>query len=264
MLGEPYRPRGLALETARAVLECKNPMGCNTAMGCNAECLYCYGPDVFNKEDWRNVKYATRSSTKALWKLINKGAKPEGMFLSFTTDPWYGKSRTISKEMILLCHEHNIRTATLSKLSTPYLTPEHRSGVTVVSIDKRFWRQWEPRTLDPLLRLKELEIQSKLDIYSFISQEPFLPQEVFKQDVDSLWEEMKFADFIILGKMNYDKRSSTAKYKDYMYHIAFKFRDFCRTNGIRWHIKSETLKFVGLFKDGCFKDNGGYKKGLIQ
>lgn len=264
MLGEPYRPRGLALETARVVLEVRNPMGCNTAMGCNAYCKYCYGPDVFNKPDWREVRYATRPPTKALWKLINKGVMPEGMFLSFTTDPFYGESRTMAKDMIQLCHDNRIRTASLTKLSEPTLPALHRHGATVVSIEKKFWKQWEPRTIEPLQRIKELEVQSKFEEFTWFSQEPLPPREIYRQNVQRMWEEMKFADFIILGKWNYDERASTTLYKDYLYGIVLEFRDFCKSNGIRWHVKSETLKFVGLFHDMHFAGHGGFVRGWIQ
>lgn len=263
MLGQPYYPRGLALETARAVLELRNCMACNTAMGCNAHCKYCYGPDVFHKKDWRDVRYATQLPTKAIWKLLNKGAKPDGMFFSFTTDPFYGRSETMAVKAIELCHEHGIRTASLTKLSEPKLPDNHRHGKTVVSIEREFYKTWEPRTVEPLRRIKESQILSKFGAYVYFSQEPVPPREMYKQNVQRLWEEIKFANFIILGKMNYDVRSSTELYKNYLYGIVLQFRDFCKSNGIRWHVKSETLKFVGLFHDTHFVGHGGYEKGLI-
>lgn len=263
MLGEPYIPRGLALETARAVLEVRCPMACNTAMGCNAHCKYCYGPDVFHKKDWRAVRYATKTPVNAIWKLLNKGSKPDGMFFSFTTDPFYGKSGTMAKEAIELCHVNDIRTASLTKLSEPKLPGNHRHGATVVSIDPMFWKQWEPRTLEPLLRIKQLEVQSRFDGYIWFSDEPIPPPKIFKQNTKSLFEEIKFADFIIAGKWNYNIESSTDIYKNYLYGYILEFRDFCKSYGIRWHVKSETLKFIGLFHDTNFVGHGGFEKGLI-
>ena len=53
------------------------------------------------------------------------------------------------------------------------------------------------------------------------------------------------ADFIIFGKWNYNVVASTpaarAEYKD----SVDVFRDFCKAQGIRFHVKSETLKFIG-------------------
>jgi len=58
MLGELYKPKGLALETAQAVLEVEKPYACNVAIGCSNDCRYCYGPRFMHckREDWRNVR----------------------------------------------------------------------------------------------------------------------------------------------------------------------------------------------------------------
>ena len=79
-LGELYHPKGLALETARAVLEVDNPMAVNVAIKCLNECNYCYGPLAFKQKDWGNVRQPKVPVLELVKRQLDKGLKPEGVF----------------------------------------------------------------------------------------------------------------------------------------------------------------------------------------
>jgi hypothetical protein len=69
--------------------------------------------------------------------------------------------------------------------------------------------------------------------------------EFFSYDNGKVLEELAFVDFIVFGKWNYDVRSSTPEAKEEYLDYVYTFRDFCKANNIRYHVKSETLKFIG-------------------
>jgi DNA repair photolyase len=89
MLGEMYTPKGYALETTQAVLECKDVRAVNVALGCRNGCDYCYGPNSAHKkrEDWNKVSYPKYSVAKLIAAQLMKEPAPEGVFASYFTDP---------------------------------------------------------------------------------------------------------------------------------------------------------------------------------
>lgn len=160
MLGQLYQPKGLALETAQAVLEVENPHACNVAT----------------------------SSKKGISRFNHV-----------------------------------------------------RHGMTVVSVDSKFWQKWEPNTLPLMERIKLLENEAE---YSWGSMEPYPVSAIWKQDVNKLLEEIKFLDLLIFGKWNYDKRANT--------ETARRIRGTCPGRErllqklcYKAHVKSDTLEFIG-------------------
>jgi len=260
MLGELYRPRGLALETAMAVLETEETQtyACNMAYGCSNNCRYCYVP-IFTRR-WTPV-CGIRLPKKPPVDLVNHqlkrqrqfhftlqlGAQQLGVFLCFLTDPFLQQLQIESERLIyLLTIGYKIRVATLSKLSSPmFHNVNIRRGTTVVSIDHDFWRQYEPDTIPPLIRISSLKrYKSKFNDFTWLSMEPYPPSAIHKQRIEDLLEELKFMDLIVFGKWNYDRRARTEEArKEYEDNINI-LTDFCKSNNIRLHVKSDTLNFV--------------------
>ena len=243
MLGELYEPKGLALETACAVLETPHPWAVNMAKGCTNNCAYCYGPMFMHcaRKNWVNMTQPKMKPTELVAKQLNKGIKPDGVFLSFLTDPLLSENWTNTEEMIALLRNRGIPVATLSKIGVPSMYPEVRAGMTIVSLDKSFWNEFEPNATESRLRLGMLKQRQ----YPWVSMEPYPSKVIHKQCFASFIEHFKFARFIVFGKWNYDSRANTdaakLEYADYV----TKLREFCERNGIRCHIKSDTLKFIG-------------------
>ena len=80
--------------------------------------------------------------------------------------------------------------------------------------------------------------------YTWASLEPCPCPGIWKQDLLAVLEELRFADFLILGKWNYDRRAGTAEAREYYRGAVDLFRDFCADHGIRHHVKADTLKFI--------------------
>jgi len=256
VLGQLYRPRGLALETAQVVLEVQDPYACNVASGCSNGCLYCYVP----RWSYRYVPKLARVNRDNLEVRLPKKPPAElvkhqleryykfhwgvqGVFLCFLTDPFLPQCRTATQDLIDLLLKQQTKVATLSKLGIQtYHAVRH--GMTVVSLDNNFWKEFEPRTTAPHLRVSVLNLAKQLGDYVWISMEPYPPSAIYKQRIEDLLEELNFVDLIIFGMWNYDKRARTEQARiEYAENIQV-LTDFCKSNDIRLHVKSDTLKFI--------------------
>jgi len=236
MLGKLYNPTGKALETAQQVLEVKNPMACNVAYGCKNCCEYCYIPYIKKGE----IRFP-KTNPKYLVEKQLKKIKPEGVFLCFNTDLALecNKKRTI--RLIELLIEKNIKVATLSKIGIPRLPCKNaqniRIGMTIVSDNDEFSKKFEPNALPVSKRIEYLRNAHGWGYYTWVSLEPFPTPNIWEQDLVSLLEKIKFVDFIIFGKWNYDKRANDKEF--YKKQVGI-FEDYCKQNHIRHFVKSET------------------------
>jgi len=241
VLGELYKPKGLALETAQQVLEVENPYACNVACGCLNKCAYCYVPKVTKSKAFRLPKETPMKLVKE--QLERMPDHPKGVFLSFLTDPFHSKVKDSTEELISFLLDEGIRVATLSKLdaSTFYV----RHGMTIVSLDNQFYSRFEPNAASPQFRIETLKLcKGKWKEFTWVSIEPYPPSAIYKQNLEMLLEQLTFVDLIIFGKWNYDKRANTEEARREYADDIFVLSDFCKSNGIRLHVKSNTLKFA--------------------
>lgn len=250
MLGELYTPKGLALETAQAVLEVEEPEACNIAVGCSNDCGYCYGPQFFHvtRESWANVRKASREPAwlvrRQILRRAHKASDIKGVFLSFATDPFIRENCARTEELIDALWRNDVPLqATLSKknISRRACYAYMRSGMTVVSVDSKFWRRWEPRTLPPFERLQLLEREA---IAPWLSMEPYPVSAIHKQSLPALLERLKFADLIVFGKWNYDARANTETARQEYAEAVAVLGEWGKSNGVRIHVKTDTLNFI--------------------
>ena len=236
MLGELYKPKGLARETAQAVLEVDEPWAVNVAWGCKNVCDYCY-IQYIKKGDMRFPK---EKPFNLVLKQLEKGLVPDGVFISFNTDPLLRENYAHTWALISLLRAYDIRVAVLSKEGVLPLTDwEIRHGVTLVSLSSDFAKVYEPNAVSPMKRLDGLKLASEEGAFTWVSIEPYPPPAVFKQELKTLLEQLAFVDFMILGKLNYDKRANTPEAKEFYKQAAVEFVDFCKAHGIRYHVKSD-------------------------
>jgi len=245
MLGELYKPKGLALETAQAVLETENAYAVNVAVGCTNKCLYCYVPKFLRKSTDKCclIRLPKNNPADLVKCQLDKGLKPDGVFLSFLTDPLLPENRQATYEVSMALWQAQVKKiAVLSKINTTERA-FIRHGMTIVSLDNKFHKSFEPNTTSPLQRLKMLELwKAAFNSYVWVSMEPYPPSEIYKQNFETLLEQLSFVDFIVFGMWNYDARARTEKAKqEYAENIAV-LQDFCKQNTIRFHVKSDTLK----------------------
>jgi len=252
MLGELYVPKGLAYETAKTVLETQQVYACNVAYGCSNACLYCYVPKFTRRR--RSECQQVRLPQKPPVDLVRRQLEKQwrfhwtsklGVFLSFLTDPFLPQTKTSTEQLISYLLDQGVTVATLSKLATSYYYSRH--GMTIVSLEREFYQTFESNTLNPWKRIAVLEDCKADKEYAWVSMEPYPPSAICKQGLEDLLEELNFVDLIVFGKWNYDERARTEQArKDYTENVQV-LTDFCKSNGIRLHVKSDTLEFIRDF-----------------
>ena len=245
MLGELYQPKGLALETARAVLEVDDPWSVNVAWGCR-NCTYCYN----RRRTGGNITYPKEPPVELVRKQLAGGLKPEGVFLSFGCEPLLDDVNFANTwNIVNLLREHDIPVAVLSKMDTLLIAYEKvRHGMTIVSLSHIFDFQYEPGALSSVQRVEKLQNASARGCYTWVSIEPYMPPAMVKQDLRELLEKISFVDFILMGKLNYDTRANTPEVREYYQGAITILRDFCNDHGIRYYIKKETILFAEKWK----------------
>ena len=246
MLGQLYRPSGKALEHAQAVLEVDDVHAVNVAYGCSMGCTYCYGPKSTyqSRESWREVRFPKERSLDLVRQQLKKGFRPEGVFISFLTEPLLPGVRESTEDLAQFLIDQDIKVAISSK-SDICLVAGIRHGMTIVSMDAEFTHRFEGTNPKPMMRVEALKAAHDSGEYTWASLEPLPCPEIWSQNVFDVLRELQFVDFLILGKWNYDLRADTLEAREYYRGAVNAFREFCAEHGIRHYIKTDTLRFIG-------------------
>ena len=244
MLGQLYKPRGLALEQAQVVLECNEPLACNVAWGCSNGCLYCYGPSVGrqSRESWKIVRQPKTEPALLVERQL-KSLIPQGVFISFMTDPFLPINRERTENLIALLLKHGVKVATSSKIDVS----RHkgvRHGMTIISLNENFYKVWERNAPPPRVRIERLKTAHGRGDFTWVSIEPCPPPAIFKQDITEVLKAISFVDLIVKGRWQYDKRARTEEARQAYIEIFNQVAEFCKQHGISFHPKSETLNFL--------------------
>jgi len=272
MLGELYYPKGQALETAQAVLEVEKPMAVNVAYGCVNKCAYCFGRKIYGKD--MKVRFPKKHPLFLVENQLKKGIKPEGVFISFMTDPFMKVSLNIELEsgfrvtwldkVTVELVEHllfnGIKVALLTKTGYPltdfgricrrYGTENLILGTTVVSTKKEWYEKFEPNATKPNERIKNLKELHDLGFKTWLSFEPDPPPAIFKHDpIRDVLHKCAFVDLVVYGKMNYLKGSNTREARQYYAEQIPEIEKFCKEHNIKLHVKKKTIEFVKNVKN---------------
>jgi len=272
MLGELYYPKGQALETAQAVLEVEKPMAVNVAYGCVNKCAYCFGRKIYGKD--MSIRFPKVHPVLLIEKQLKKGIKPEGVFISFMTDPMLDipvniklergfritTLRNITFELIEWLSFNNIKVALLSKSYYDYWKfyefyhdRQYRDiiiGTTVVSTKKEWYEKYEPNAVRPNERIKKLKELHELGFKTWLSFEPDPPPAIFKHDpIRDVLHKCAFVDLVVYGKMNYLKGSNTKEARQYYAEQIPEIEKFCKEHNIKLHVKKKTIEFVKNVKN---------------
>lgn len=208
--------------------------------------------------EWRKPKIVSNALDLLEDELRKYGHKIDFVQLSFMTDPFMYDANTktlvpeieeLTLKIISRLNAENIRTTTLTKgyypdeiLNRGFL-PENEYGITLVSLNDEFKKNFEPFSAPYQMRVDSLKKLSKAGLKTWVSIEPYPTPNLDEtaSNIELILKEIKFVDKIIFGKLNYNVQSSKFKNNRIFYRdVAKRVIKFCRKHDITYHIKSGT------------------------
>jgi len=165
--------------------------------------------------------------------------------------------KSMTLKIIEKLNKEGIKVTTLTKgiypdeiLDTDKFSPENEYGITLVSLNDEFKKEFEPFSAPYEARIDSLKRLSDNGLETWVSIEPYPTPCLDKQagNILNLLEKISFVDKIIFGKLNY-RRLSEAKINsgkiwrnnnDFYKAMAHEVISYCRKNNIKYHIKLGT------------------------
>jgi len=233
----------------------------NHVEGCSHGCRYpCYAymmkkrcGIVKSYDDWCKPKIVT-NALELLDKEIPKYKnKIKYVHLCFSTDPFmYNQEQVcdLSLKIIDKLNLNKIRCTVLTKGIFPKevvkrngFSANNEYGITLVSLDEKFKKDFEPNSAPFQNRIRSLEYLHKKGFKTWVSMEPYPTPNLIRQDLIKILDAVSFVDRIIFGRLNYNVKSSEFKYtKEFYNSLALSVIKFCKRQGIDYHIKQGTQR----------------------
>ena len=233
----------------------------NHVEGCSHGCRYpCYAymmkkrcGIVKSYDDWCKPKIVT-NALELLDKEIPKYKnKIKYVHLCFSTDPFmYNQEQVcdLSLKIIDKLNLNKIRCTVLTKGIFPKevvkrngFSTNNEYGITLVSLDEKFKKDFEPNSAPFQNRIRSLEYLHKKGFKTWVSMEPYPTPNLIRQDLIKILDAVSFVDRIIFGRLNYNVKSSEFKYtKEFYNSLALSVIKFCKRQGIDYHIKQGTQR----------------------
>ena len=230
--------------------------GC--AHGCKFPCYAMQMAKRFGKiktyQDWIKPKLV-ENALELLDKEIPKYlGKIKFVHLCFMTDPFMYKQKEVKDltlKIIEKLNQNAIKCTILTKGVYPKtLTNKEKYGllneygITLVSLNKNFKKEFEPHSAPYLERIKSLKHLHNQGLRTWVSIEPYPTPNLDKnQNLKEILNKISFVDRIVFGKLNYNVESSRFKDNQEFYEkYANQVIEFCKINNIDCHIKFGTQK----------------------
>ena len=228
----------------------------NHVKGCAHGCLFpCYAfqmakrfGNVKSYQEWLEPKLVSNALELLEIEIPKYKKEIKSVQLSFTTDPFmeqYPEVGELSLKIINRLNKDNIKAVILTKsvlpdslLSTSRI---NEYGITLVSLDESFRKKYEPYTSNYEDRIAALKKLHDHGFYTWVSIEPYPTPNICKQDLKKILEKISFVDYIVFGRLHYNKLVSEYKgYKDFYNELALKVEKYCKEHKIKCHIKNGT------------------------
>lgn len=236
----------------------------NHVEGCSHGCRYpCYAYMMKKRcgivktyEEWCQPKIVFNALELLEKEIPRYRDKIKYVHLCFSTDPFMYKQSEVcdlSLKIIERLNMSNIRCTILTKGVFPKeledanrFGHDNEYGITLVSLDEKFKKIFEPNSSDFESRIESLRYLSKKGMKTWVSVEPYPTPNLINQDLRKILEKISFVDKIIFGRLNYNVKSSEFRYTKEFYNALSKtVMEFCERNRIKYHIKHGTISKVG-------------------
>ncbi len=233
----------------------------NHVEGCSHGCKYpCYAYLMKKRcgiiktyDEWCHPKIVSNAVELLSSELPKLKSRINSVHLCFTTDPFMYKQNDVTAltlELIRILNGNNIKCNILTKGIYPKILGEisqyekqNEYGISLVSLNERFRKNFEPNSAPFSDRIKALKLLSNSGCKTWVSIEPYPTPNLDETSmkIENLLREVSFVDKIIFGKLNYNVQSTKFKDNDSFYKTISKtIITFCEKHKIKYHIKSGT------------------------
>ncbi len=233
----------------------------NHIEGCSHGCKYpCYAYMMKKRcgivktyEEWCRPKIVSNAPELLDKEIPKYKEKIKYVHLCFSTDPFmYNQPEVneLSLKIIDKLNRNNIRCTVLTKGLYPNelasrngQSKDNEYGITLVSLNEGFKKEFEPNSAGFKDRIKSLKHLHTKGLKTWVSMEPYPTPNLIKQDIREILEAVSFVNKIIFGRLNYSVKSSEFKYtKEFYNSLASVVIKFCKKNKIAYHIKEGTQR----------------------
>jgi DNA repair photolyase len=249
----------------------------NHILGCAHGCRYpCYALNMAKRygrvsdyDGWLRPRLVGNAIDLLEKELLKLNGDINFVHLSFTTDPfmydavnhrnipWVEK---LTLKIIESLNKENIKVTVLTKgiypkeLMRDKFSKENEYGITLVSFDSEFHKQYEPFSPTADDRLTSLKALSDAGLKTWVSLEPYPTPNIVDQELDKILEKLDFVDKLIFGKWNYNPEvNGYENQKKFYTKCSDMVIQFAYENNITLHIKAHTprskKKTNNLFQD---------------
>ena len=231
----------------------------NHVEGCSHGCRYpCYAMMMKKRcgvistyEDWTKPKIVENASELLERELSRYQGRIKSVHLCFSTDPFmfgYDEIGQLSLRLMRRLNSENIPCTVLTKGVYPEeITLDegmrrNEFGITLVSLDEDFRRDYEPNAARFEERIKSLRYLHEKGFKTWVSMEPYPTPNIIRQDLIEILEAVSFVDEIIFGRLNYSPKTRAFPHpKTFYKDQARAVVNFCEKKGISYYIKDGTL-----------------------
>jgi len=264
----------------------------NHIIGCLHGCRFpCYAMMMAKRfgwiktyDEWRKPKIA-KNAMELLEQEIQKYRNEIDYFvhLCFMTDPFMYDSeekdlvpeiKELTLKIIERLNKEGIKVNTLTKgfypdeiLDKKRFSPENEYGITLVSLNEEFKKEYEPYSAPYEKRIESLKKLANAGLKTWVSMEPYPPPSLPRlkntgsENIEEILDKIKFVKKLVFGKLNYSRLSYYScnnssiweESNDFYEKMVKKVKDFCRRNNIKCHIKKGTPGFryetMNIFKE---------------
>jgi len=251
MVGPAVRP----LETIeRKTLLYRSGLGfhcINHVLGCSHGCRYpCYAflmarhhGRVRDYAEWCRPRIVGNALALLDRELTRKRALPPDVHLCLTTDPFMvGHPEVVEMSLAIVerLNRSGIPCSLLTKGRLPEELAERRRfpcdnthGISLVSLDDGFRREWEPGAATYAERIAALRRLHDAGRRTRVHIEPYPTPGIFEQDLSEILAEVAFVDHIYFSGWNYNPRVPRDRAADAFYRQQRStVRSFCARHGI--------------------------------
>jgi DNA repair photolyase len=223
----------------------------NHVQGCSHGCRYpCYAylmakhhGRVSRYPQWRRPRIVGNALELLDRELKKKRVLPPEVHLCLTTDPFmvgHPEVGAMSLAIVERLNRSGIPCSVLTKGRLPAELADRRRfpcdntlGISLVSLDEGFRREWEPGAAPYAERIAALRRLHDTGCRTLAHIEPYPTPSIIVQELSEILAEVKFVDHVLFGGWNYSSRVKQDRGTEAFYRSQRSIvRRFCAEHGI--------------------------------